>query len=199
MLVKIAVFILMSVVPISALPAGYNYGQLISRERVRLTKPLETDGLIQVYSYGYRIKDKYGTVQFRKEESKGNNNARGSYGYIDASGLYRKVEYVADADGFRATVKTNEPGTTNQNPADVKIISEQEQGLEKEHSVPKEARFALYDDQTSTNYIQPTYDSTTKRIPIQSNVPRYASIYTTPALASTSVEIPEENTENLEE
>lgn len=30
---------------------------------------------------------------------------------------------MADDKGFRAVVKTNEPGTDNQNPADVEIIS----------------------------------------------------------------------------
>ena len=33
------------------------------------------------------------------------------------------VEYVADAAGYRATVKTNEPGTANANPADVQVSS----------------------------------------------------------------------------
>ena len=38
----------------------------------------------------------------------------GSYGYVDSYGIYRQVDYVADKDGFRATIKTNEPGTANQ-------------------------------------------------------------------------------------
>ena len=43
----------------------------------------------------------------------------GSYGYTDPYGIYRFVEYVADKHGFRASIKTNEPGTASQNPADV--------------------------------------------------------------------------------
>ncbi|XP_013782751.1 cuticle protein 16.8-like [Limulus polyphemus] len=196
MLVKVVVFVLMSTVSITALPAEYkSYGQFTSREHVRPIRPLETHGLIQIYSYGYRIKDEYGNVQFRKEESEGKGNVKGSYGYTDASGLYRLVEYVADAGGFRATVKTNEPGTTNQNPADVKIISEHEKRPEEEHNVHKEVRLPLHDYQTSPNYFHPTYGSAAKEIPIQGNVPRYTSIYTAPALASTSAETPE----NLEE
>lgn len=35
---------------------------------------------------------------------------RGSYGFRDASGVYRLVEYVADASGFHAKIHTNEPG-----------------------------------------------------------------------------------------
>lgn len=38
----------------------------------------------------------------------------GSYGYTDSYGIYRQVDYVADKNGFRATIKTNEPGTANQ-------------------------------------------------------------------------------------
>lgn len=33
------------------------------------------------------------------------------------------MDYVADQDGFRASIQTNEPGTDNQNPADVNIQS----------------------------------------------------------------------------
>ena len=35
---------------------------------------------------------------------------RGTYGYTDANGLYRYVDYVADANGFQATIRSNEPG-----------------------------------------------------------------------------------------
>ncbi|GFY46439.1 cuticle protein 16.8 [Trichonephila inaurata madagascariensis] len=35
-----------------------------------------------------------------------------------------QVHYVADHGGFRAEVKTNEPGTANQNPATVHLISD---------------------------------------------------------------------------
>lgn len=51
-------------------------------------------------------------------------NKRGSYGYVDPYGIYRQVEYVADDKGFRAVIKTNEPGTENQSPADIEILSE---------------------------------------------------------------------------
>ena len=59
----------------------------------------------------------------RQEQGDELGNKKGSYGYIDAYGISRQVDYVADDKGFRAVVKTNEPGTDNQNPADVEIIS----------------------------------------------------------------------------
>ncbi|GFT42258.1 uncharacterized protein NPIL_145291 [Nephila pilipes] len=74
------------------------------------------------YEYGYDIAGDYGEFkQNRKEAGDGKGNVQGSYGYTDAHGIYRQVDYVADAYGFRANVKTNEPGTDNQNPADVHI------------------------------------------------------------------------------
>ncbi|XP_070387714.1 prisilkin-39-like [Dermacentor albipictus] len=50
-------------------------------------------------------------ASFRTEQGDSNNARTGSYGYRDVNGLYRRINYVADANGFRATVDTNEPGT----------------------------------------------------------------------------------------
>ncbi|XP_050043574.1 cuticle protein 10.9-like [Dermacentor andersoni] len=65
----------------------------------------------QPYSFGYDSTDEFGTQLFHKEQGDASNAKTGSYGYRDASGLFRTVKYVADANGFRATVDTNEPGT----------------------------------------------------------------------------------------
>ncbi|KAL1436977.1 hypothetical protein MTO96_048997 [Rhipicephalus appendiculatus] len=51
------------------------------------------------------------TRNIRHEVGDEYNTKRGSYGFTDAHGIYRRVEYVADGNGFRAIVKTNEPGT----------------------------------------------------------------------------------------
>ena len=45
----------------------------------------------------------------------------GSYGYLGPDGLYRHVEYIADINGFRAKIRTSEPGTANDNPSNVQI------------------------------------------------------------------------------
>ncbi|XP_055936703.1 cuticle protein 14-like [Argiope bruennichi] len=76
----------------------------------------------QPFKFGYSVKDKHGE-QHREEVGDG-KNVKGSYGFTDARGIKRQVNYVADHGGFRAEVKTNEPGTTNQNPAAVHIISD---------------------------------------------------------------------------
>lgn len=78
---------------------------------------------LQPYEYGYVAKDEHGNIQSKKEASNG-HKVQGSYGYMDEHGLFRKVDYVADKEGFRARVRTNEPGTDNQNPADVLMESE---------------------------------------------------------------------------
>ncbi|XP_055936680.1 adult-specific cuticular protein ACP-20-like [Argiope bruennichi] len=76
----------------------------------------------QPFKFGYSIKDKHGE-QHREEVGDG-KNVKGSYGFTDARGIKRQVNYVADHAGFRAEVKTNEPGTANQNPAAVHILSD---------------------------------------------------------------------------
>ncbi|KAL3192110.1 hypothetical protein MRX96_059312 [Rhipicephalus microplus] len=64
----------------------------------------------QPYQFGYEISDGHGNKQVRYEVSDGHNRKQGSYGFVDAHGVYRQVQYVADHNGFRATIDTNEPG-----------------------------------------------------------------------------------------
>lgn len=52
----------------------------------------------------------------------------GSYGYRDKNGIYREVVYIADKHGFRANIKTNEPGVAeSKEPADVKLTASEPQ------------------------------------------------------------------------
>ncbi|XP_022659414.1 adult-specific rigid cuticular protein 15.7-like [Varroa jacobsoni] len=74
------------------------------------------------YAFGYDIKDDWGNVNGRSE--------KGSYGHVVGSyylgeidGRHRSVEYVADKLGFRAAVKTNEPGTKTSEPAFAPLTS----------------------------------------------------------------------------
>lgn len=75
----------------------------------------------QPYKFGYESQDEWGNAQSRHEEDLGDGTKRGSFGYRDAHGMYRLVNYIADHDGFRAWVKTNEPGTADSAPAAAKI------------------------------------------------------------------------------
>ncbi|GIY76422.1 uncharacterized protein CEXT_799091 [Caerostris extrusa] len=74
------------------------------------------------YKFGYSIKDHHGE-QHREESGNGAGAVVGNYGFTDDRGIARQVNYVADHAGFRAQVKTNEPGTANQSPAAVRMIS----------------------------------------------------------------------------
>ncbi|KAG8188504.1 hypothetical protein JTE90_008069 [Oedothorax gibbosus] len=74
------------------------------------------------YAFGYSVKDHHGE-QHREESGTGGHAVKGSYGFTDARGVHRQVEYVADGAGFRAKVKTNEPGTAPQSPAAVDMVS----------------------------------------------------------------------------
>ncbi|UYV75098.1 hypothetical protein LAZ67_12002458 [Cordylochernes scorpioides] len=55
----------------------------------------------------------------RQESADGSGRVVGSYTLQNEDGSRRTVEYVADENGFRATVRTNEPGTKSESPADV--------------------------------------------------------------------------------
>ncbi|XP_028968223.1 adult-specific rigid cuticular protein 15.7-like [Galendromus occidentalis] len=71
----------------------------------------------QPYDFGFNIQDEYGNNQFRQETGDANGAVSGTYGYTDAFGIFRRVKYVADAAGYRAEVKSNEPGLKQESPA----------------------------------------------------------------------------------
>ncbi|CAN7996604.1 unnamed protein product, partial [Ixodes hexagonus] len=77
----------------------------------------------QPYSFGYDNTDEFGTRLTRQETGDEHNNKVGSYSYVDANGVARTVNYVADAFGYRASVQTNEPGTKTSEPADAPTYS----------------------------------------------------------------------------
>ncbi|CAL1284969.1 unnamed protein product [Larinioides sclopetarius] len=78
----------------------------------------------QPYTFGYSVRDHH-SEQHRHEAGNGYGAVVGSYGFAVAKGIARQVNYVADHAGLRAQVNTNEPGTANQNPAAVSVISHQ--------------------------------------------------------------------------
>ncbi|GIX77061.1 hypothetical protein CDAR_410471 [Caerostris darwini] len=101
------------------------------------------------YQYGYDIAGDHGEFkQTRQEHGDGHGNVQGSYGYTDAHGIYRQVDYVADHHGFRAQVKTNEPGTESQNPADVELHAQPAQVHQPAYgygaAAPRHGGYGLY-------------------------------------------------------
>lgn len=88
------------------------------------TKPSEVPSRNIPYKFGYDMNDGLGTDQHREETANEAGVVTGSYGYRDLHGVYRVVNYIADKDGFRAFVKTNEPGAANPGSADVVVLAE---------------------------------------------------------------------------
>jgi len=117
----------------------------VARNRVRVLKPIapptasalidENYGPADPYNFGFDVRDEFGNNMFRKEDSDGRGSVTGSYGYTDANGLFRLVEYIADANGFRANVKSNEPGVGPASPADI-VLTAQEPPREFQNFVP---------------------------------------------------------------
>ncbi|XP_013793789.1 cuticle protein 10.9-like, partial [Limulus polyphemus] len=64
-----------------------------------------------------------GGFSARQEVGDGYGNVRGTYKLSDPDGRFRKVQYTAGPEGFRAQVYTNEPGTKSESPADVNFQS----------------------------------------------------------------------------
>ena len=62
------------------------------------------------YEFGYEFADGLGMAQHRREVADGSGAVKGSYGYIDRDGTLREVNYMADTTGYKADIKTNEPG-----------------------------------------------------------------------------------------
>ncbi|KAL1424085.1 hypothetical protein MTO96_020515 [Rhipicephalus appendiculatus] len=102
---------LMGLQPTAFAPSVVKVATAIMRGGQQCTIGLQGGQPPQPYSFGYNNVDEYGNRQFHSEQGDSNNAKTGSYGYRDANGIFRRVNYVADAYGFRATVDTNEPGT----------------------------------------------------------------------------------------
>lgn len=74
------------------------------------------------YDFGYGINDGLGSTQFPRESTDGDGVITGNYGYKDYKGVFRHVNYVADKDGFRAVMRSNEPSVLPVDSADVTVI-----------------------------------------------------------------------------
>ena len=66
------------------------------------------NNLVSPYAFGYSVNDGVGNRQFHDEFGNEKGDKIGSYGYTDTSGMYRKVNYVADENGFNVKVQSNE-------------------------------------------------------------------------------------------
>jgi hypothetical protein len=73
-------------------------------------------------NYAFAYKEQHASGGTSRSEKGGPGYQTGSYTLNDHDGRQRIVQYVADAHGFRAAIKTNEPGVdSKEDPADVSI------------------------------------------------------------------------------
>ncbi|XP_054721770.1 cuticle protein 14-like [Uloborus diversus] len=85
-----------------------------------VSQQYRTQDNIGNYQFGYNEGHSSGGT-FRRETGDAWGNKYGSYGLRDADGRYRVVNYVADAGGFRADVKSNEPGVAPKDSASTTV------------------------------------------------------------------------------
>lgn len=69
------------------------------------------------YRFAYDIIDHLGARNGRSESGDVLGNKVGSYSIADIDGRVRRVDYIADGAGFRASIQTNEHGTAPSNTA----------------------------------------------------------------------------------
>ncbi|CAM1295394.1 Uncharacterised protein g1266 [Pycnogonum litorale] len=94
--------------------------------KLTVLKARHEDESPKPFEFSYDIKDGYGNQQARSETGDAHGNVQGSYEIASIDGLRRLVHYWATRDGgVRFKIQTNEPGTANQNPADVEMIAEE--------------------------------------------------------------------------
>ncbi|KAG8171387.1 hypothetical protein JTE90_016070, partial [Oedothorax gibbosus] len=107
------VFILLTVLATSLATPAYEYPYYVN---TGTSKQYRSQDDVGNYQFGYDEGHSSGGT-FRKEYGDAHGNKYGSYGLTDADGRVRVVNYVADENGFRADVRTNEPGTVPDDPA----------------------------------------------------------------------------------
>ncbi|KAG1714698.1 Cuticle protein 16.8 [Nymphon striatum] len=107
------------------------------------TVQVEVEEKPEPYNFEYDITDEDGNKQGRQESGDANGHMKGTYSMQSVEGLRRWVEYVADGEGFRAWVRTNEPGTDAQDPADVKMTVEETPKLKAAPQKEKKQRYKI--------------------------------------------------------
>ncbi|XP_054716741.1 cuticle protein 7-like [Uloborus diversus] len=89
------------------------------------------------YSFGYES-----SGSSRQESSDGSGKVTGSYRVTNEDGSVRLVSYVADDQGFRAEVETDEAGASPEQPADVVVRAKAGAAAPTRYAAPQAAQQA---------------------------------------------------------
>ncbi|GFU79447.1 cuticle protein 14 isoform b [Trichonephila clavipes] len=132
------------------------------------------------YNFGYN-EDHYSGGSFRKETGDAYGNKFGSYGIQQADGRSRIVSYIADAKGFRADIKTNEPGVE---PKDSAAATYNKGSFAATYSAPETYSTNTYSAPStySATYSAPTTYSASYSAPTT-----YSASYSAPATYSAPI------------
>lgn len=82
---------------------------------------LEAPSKPNPYAFSYSA-DSLGGRSSHSEQGDGSGRVSGFYTILGADGRERRVEYVADELGYRATIQTNEVGTKGDSAANAEYI-----------------------------------------------------------------------------
>ncbi|KAF8787592.1 Adult-specific rigid cuticular protein 15.7 like protein [Argiope bruennichi] len=119
MFAKVAVLL----AAVAAAQASVLYGGHAALVNTGVSSSARSQDAFGNYAFNYGIQDGLGATNSRSEVGDAHGNKKGSYTLADIDGRARRVDYVADGHGFRAVVKTNEPGTAASAPAAALIAS----------------------------------------------------------------------------
>ncbi|KAF8787594.1 Adult-specific rigid cuticular protein 15.7 like protein [Argiope bruennichi] len=119
MFAKVAILL----IAVAATQASVLYGGHFALVNTGVSTSARSQDVFGNYAFNYGIQDGLGATNSRSEVGDAHGNKKGSYTIADIDGRARRVDYVADGHGFRATVKTNEPGTAASDPAAALVAS----------------------------------------------------------------------------
>ncbi|XP_055941791.1 adult-specific rigid cuticular protein 15.7-like [Argiope bruennichi] len=119
MFAKVAILL----IAVAAAQASVLYGGHAALVNTGVSTSARSQDVFGNYAFNYGIQDGLGATNSRSEVGDAHGNKKGSYTIADIDGRARRVDYVADGHGFRATVKTNEPGTAASAPAAALVAS----------------------------------------------------------------------------
>ena len=89
------------------------------------------------YSFNYISETEDGGKSSHDESGDGSGRVTGSYTVSNLEGHTRVVDYIADAEGFRATIRSNEPGLGSESPAGVTMETSGANAVLNSAAVPR--------------------------------------------------------------
>ncbi|GIX92162.1 hypothetical protein CEXT_524021 [Caerostris extrusa] len=120
------------VAPVQPAPHQYASSKTTSYSASLYKGDSQPEAAPSPYSFGYEAE---GSV--RQESSDGSGKVTGSYTVTNEDGSVRVVKYVADEQGFRANIDTNEAGTKSSNPSNVALKSAFVEPPAPAHPIPQ--------------------------------------------------------------